>query len=58
MKLIRVSPRLGPLRGQRATIREPGSLTITSDYASSAVRRFFDLRSPVAELSADRGYLY
>ena len=31
------------------TIREPGPLTITSDYASSVVRRFFDVRSPVAE---------
>ena len=30
------------------TIREPGPVTITSDYASSVVRRFFDLRSPVA----------
>jgi predicted unusual protein kinase regulating ubiquinone biosynthesis (AarF/ABC1/UbiB family) len=30
------------------TIREPGPLTITSDYASSVVHRFFDLRSPVA----------
>jgi predicted unusual protein kinase regulating ubiquinone biosynthesis (AarF/ABC1/UbiB family) len=30
------------------TIREPGPLTITGDYASSVVRRFFDLRSPVA----------
>ena len=30
------------------TIREPGPLTITSDYASSVVRRFFDVRSPVA----------
>ena len=30
------------------TIREPGLRTITSDYASSVVRRFFDLRSPVA----------
>ena len=30
------------------TVREPGPLTITSDYASSVVRRFFDLRSPVA----------
>ncbi len=27
------------------TIREPGPRTITSDYASSVVRRFFDLRS-------------
>jgi predicted unusual protein kinase regulating ubiquinone biosynthesis (AarF/ABC1/UbiB family) len=31
------------------TIREPGPLTITSDYASSVVHRFFDLRSPVAD---------
>ena len=31
------------------TIREPGPVTITSDYASSVVRRFFDLRSPVAD---------
>ena len=31
------------------TIREPGPVTITSDYASSVVRRFFDLRSPVAQ---------
>jgi ABC1 atypical kinase-like domain len=30
------------------TIREPGPRTITSDYASSVARRFFDLRSPVA----------
>jgi predicted unusual protein kinase regulating ubiquinone biosynthesis (AarF/ABC1/UbiB family) len=30
------------------TIREPGLRTITRDYASSVVRRFFDLRSPVA----------
>ena len=34
------------------TIREPGSLTITSDYASSVVRRFFDVRSPLAEYIA------
>ena len=34
------------------TIREPGPLTITSDYASSVVRRFFDLRSPVAQYIA------
>jgi predicted unusual protein kinase regulating ubiquinone biosynthesis (AarF/ABC1/UbiB family) len=32
-----------------ATIREPGRLTITPDYASTVVRRFFDLRNPVAE---------
>ena len=30
------------------TIREPGPVTITSDYASSVARRFFDLRSPAA----------
>ena len=36
------------------TIREPGPLTITSDYASSVVRRFFDLRSPVAGTSPSR----
>jgi predicted unusual protein kinase regulating ubiquinone biosynthesis (AarF/ABC1/UbiB family) len=34
------------------TTREPGSLTITSDYASSVARRFFDLRSPLAEYIA------
>jgi predicted unusual protein kinase regulating ubiquinone biosynthesis (AarF/ABC1/UbiB family) len=30
------------------TIREPGALTITGDYASTVVRRFFDVRSPIA----------
>ena len=30
------------------TIREPGPRTITSEYATSVVHRFFDLRSPVA----------
>ena len=40
------------------TIREPGQLTITSDYASSVVRRFFDLRSPVAEyVSVPQSYV-
>jgi predicted unusual protein kinase regulating ubiquinone biosynthesis (AarF/ABC1/UbiB family) len=40
------------------TIREPGPLTITSDYASSVVRRFFDVRSPVAEyISVPRSYV-
>jgi predicted unusual protein kinase regulating ubiquinone biosynthesis (AarF/ABC1/UbiB family) len=34
------------------TIRVPGPLTITSDYASSVVRRFFDVRSPLAEYIA------
>jgi len=40
------------------TIREPGPRTITSDYASSVVRRFFDLRSPVADyISVPRPYV-
>jgi len=40
------------------TIREPGPRTITSDYASSVVRRFFDLRSPVAGyISVPRPYV-
>jgi len=40
------------------TIREPGPLTITSDYASSVVRRFFDLRSPVAPyISVPQSYV-
>jgi predicted unusual protein kinase regulating ubiquinone biosynthesis (AarF/ABC1/UbiB family) len=40
------------------TIREPGLVTITSDYASSVVRRFFDLRSPVAQyISLPRSYV-
>jgi predicted unusual protein kinase regulating ubiquinone biosynthesis (AarF/ABC1/UbiB family) len=40
------------------TIREPGPLTITSDYASSVVRRFFDLRSPVADyIAVPRSYV-
>jgi predicted unusual protein kinase regulating ubiquinone biosynthesis (AarF/ABC1/UbiB family) len=30
------------------TIREPGPVTITSDYATAVARRFFDLHSPVA----------
>jgi predicted unusual protein kinase regulating ubiquinone biosynthesis (AarF/ABC1/UbiB family) len=40
------------------TIREPGPLTITGDYASSVVRRFFDVRSPVAGyISVPRSYV-
>jgi predicted unusual protein kinase regulating ubiquinone biosynthesis (AarF/ABC1/UbiB family) len=40
------------------TIREPGPLTITGDYASSVVRRFFDVRSPVTEyVSVPRSYV-
>ncbi len=30
------------------TIRKPGKLTITGDYSSAVVRRFFDVRSPIA----------
>jgi predicted unusual protein kinase regulating ubiquinone biosynthesis (AarF/ABC1/UbiB family) len=40
------------------TIREPGPVTITSEYASSVVRRFFDLRSPVADyIAVPRSYV-
>jgi predicted unusual protein kinase regulating ubiquinone biosynthesis (AarF/ABC1/UbiB family) len=40
------------------TIREPVPLTITGDYASSIVRRFFDVRSPVAEyISIPKSYV-
>jgi predicted unusual protein kinase regulating ubiquinone biosynthesis (AarF/ABC1/UbiB family) len=40
------------------TIRVPGPVTITSDYASAVVRRFFDLRSPVAEyITVPRPYV-
>jgi predicted unusual protein kinase regulating ubiquinone biosynthesis (AarF/ABC1/UbiB family) len=40
------------------TIREPGTLTITGDYASAVVRRFFDVRSPVAQyVSIPRSYV-
>jgi predicted unusual protein kinase regulating ubiquinone biosynthesis (AarF/ABC1/UbiB family) len=40
------------------TIREPGPLTITSEYASAVVRRFFDMRSPVADyISVPRSYV-
>jgi hypothetical protein len=40
------------------TIREPGPLTITGDYASSVVRRFFDVRSPVMSfISVPRSYV-
>ncbi|HZC40917.1 MAG TPA: AarF/ABC1/UbiB kinase family protein, partial [Streptosporangiaceae bacterium] len=41
-----------------ATIRHPGRLTITGDYASEVVRRFFDMRSPVAPyVSIPRSYV-
>jgi len=40
------------------TIREPGPLTISGDYASSVVRRFFDVRSPVMGfISVPRSYV-
>jgi predicted unusual protein kinase regulating ubiquinone biosynthesis (AarF/ABC1/UbiB family) len=40
------------------TIREPGPLTVTGDYASAVVRRFFDVRSPVAGyVSIPRSYV-
>ena len=40
------------------TIREPGPLTITGDYASSVVRRFFDMRSPVTGyIAVPRSYV-
>jgi predicted unusual protein kinase regulating ubiquinone biosynthesis (AarF/ABC1/UbiB family) len=35
-----------------ATIRQRGQVTLTPDYASAVVRRFFDLRSPVAKYVA------
>ena len=41
-----------------ATIREPGAVTIKPDYSSAVVRRFFDVRSPVAEyVSIPRSYV-
>ena len=41
-----------------ATIRQPGPLTIRPDYSSAVVRRFFDVRSPVAEyVSIPRSYV-
>jgi predicted unusual protein kinase regulating ubiquinone biosynthesis (AarF/ABC1/UbiB family) len=41
-----------------ATIRTPGPVTLTPDYASAVVRRFFDLRSPVAQyVSIPRSYV-
>jgi predicted unusual protein kinase regulating ubiquinone biosynthesis (AarF/ABC1/UbiB family) len=34
------------------TVREPGSRTMTSEYASAVSRRFFDFRSPLAAYAA------
>jgi predicted unusual protein kinase regulating ubiquinone biosynthesis (AarF/ABC1/UbiB family) len=40
------------------TIRKPGLLTITGDYASTVVRRFFDVRSPLAPfIQVPRSYV-
>jgi hypothetical protein len=40
------------------TVREPGPRTITGEYASAVVRRFFDVRSPVAQwASVPRSYV-
>jgi len=40
------------------TARQPGRHTITPEYASAVVRRFFDLRSPVAPyVSVPRSYV-
>ncbi|HUC57296.1 MAG TPA: AarF/ABC1/UbiB kinase family protein [Streptosporangiaceae bacterium] len=40
------------------TIREPRRLTMTPEYASAVVRRFFDVRSPVAGfVSIPRSYV-
>ncbi|HEY1644375.1 MAG TPA: AarF/ABC1/UbiB kinase family protein [Streptosporangiaceae bacterium] len=39
-------------------VRENRTMTVTGDYASAVVRRFFDLRSPVAEYaSIPRSYV-
>jgi predicted unusual protein kinase regulating ubiquinone biosynthesis (AarF/ABC1/UbiB family) len=40
------------------TVRHPGPRTMTGDYASAVVRRFFDLRSPLAQwVSVPRSYV-
>jgi predicted unusual protein kinase regulating ubiquinone biosynthesis (AarF/ABC1/UbiB family) len=40
------------------TVRTPGSRTMTGDYASAVVRRFFDVRSPLAQwVSVPRSYV-
>ncbi len=40
------------------TVRRPGLRTITGDYASAVVRRFFDVRSPLAQwVSVPRSYV-
>ncbi len=40
------------------TVRQPGPRTMTGDYASAVVRRFFDVRSPMAQwVSVPRSYV-
>jgi predicted unusual protein kinase regulating ubiquinone biosynthesis (AarF/ABC1/UbiB family) len=40
------------------TVRRPGPRTMTGDYASAVVRRFFDVRSPLAQwVSVPRSYV-
>jgi predicted unusual protein kinase regulating ubiquinone biosynthesis (AarF/ABC1/UbiB family) len=40
------------------TVRTPGPRTMTGDYASAVVRRFFDVRSPLAQwVSVPRSYV-
>ena len=39
------------------TVRHRGPRTITGDYASAVVRRFFDVRSPVAQRKHPRSYV-
>ena len=40
------------------TVRQPGPLTVTGDYASAVVRRFFDVRSPLAPyIQVPRSYV-
>jgi predicted unusual protein kinase regulating ubiquinone biosynthesis (AarF/ABC1/UbiB family) len=40
------------------TVRQPGPRTMTGDYASAVVRRFFDVRSPLAQwVSVPRSYV-
>ncbi len=40
------------------TVRHPGPRTMTRDYASAVVRRFFDVRSPLAQwVSVPRSYV-
>jgi predicted unusual protein kinase regulating ubiquinone biosynthesis (AarF/ABC1/UbiB family) len=41
-----------------STIRKPGPLTLTEDYASDVVRQFFDVRSPLAPyMKVPRSYV-